>query len=84
MPHAEHNAAEEDKFELLDPNQHHNPPNEVLSEPQDALAKTCVLTFLLQECHTINFVEADFRLQLSRICVHLYRDGLNLETLPQC
>jgi hypothetical protein len=74
--------SEEDEFESLD-NSPSSTPNEVLSEPQAERAQTRALTRLLHERHTINFVEADLRAQLSRICVHLYRNGLSLASLPQ-
>ena len=86
LPQSQHNPAEEDEFDFLDSDQTSpspHPPNEVLSEPQAERAQTRALTCLLHERHTINFVEADLRAQLSRICVHLYRDGLNLESLPE-
>jgi hypothetical protein len=83
IPQAEHDSAEEDEFEFLDPQQNPSPPNEVLSEPQAQRAQTRALTRLLQEHHTINYVEADLRAQLSRISVHLYRDNLNFDALSQ-
>jgi hypothetical protein len=83
IPQAEHDSAEEDEFEFLDPQQNPSPPNEVLSEPQAQRAQTRALTRLLQEHHTINFVEADLRAQLSRISVHLYKDNLNFDALSQ-
>jgi hypothetical protein len=83
IPQSEHDSAEQDEFEFLDNLQKPNPPNEVLSEPQEQRAQTRALTRLLQERHTINFVEADLRAQLSRISASLYRDKLNFCELPQ-
>jgi hypothetical protein len=82
LPQMHQDPSEEDEFESLD-NSPSSTPNEVLSEPQAARAQTRALTRLLHERHTINFVEADLRAQLSRICVHLYRNGLSLASLPQ-
>ena len=82
LPQMHQDPSEEDEFESQD-NSPSSTPNEVLSEPQAERAQTRALTRLLHERHTINFVEADLRAQLSRICVHLYRNGLSLASLPQ-
>jgi hypothetical protein len=83
IPKAEHDSAEQDEFEFLDTEQKPTQPNEVLSEPQAQRAQTRALTRLLHERHTINFVEADLRAQLSRISVQLYKDKINFTSLPQ-